>query len=157
MMPFYFLSRGGRGGGGKKIIITPNTLGFRPRSIMRKRSFPGGSYKDSIDKLVVLHVSYRGFYYIIMYHCHLLHCWWPAMGQVFTDHTCLDKQIKSRWSRLQILWDNMSNWKIKHFPLLKCWISQRMDVNGGPWAYTQNTQCGWKGKKRNKEKSTDVI
>lgn len=54
--------------------MTLNTLGFRPRSIMRKRSFPRGSYKDSIDKLVVLYVSYRGFYYIIMYQCHLLYC-----------------------------------------------------------------------------------
>lgn len=56
VMLFYFLN-----GGKKKIIITPNTLGFGPRSIMRKCSFPGGSYKESIDKLVVSHVSYRGF------------------------------------------------------------------------------------------------
>lgn len=59
------------------------------------------------------------FYYIIMYRCHLLHCWWPVMGQVFTDHTCLYKQIMSQWSRLQILWDNMSNWKIKHYSPFK--------------------------------------
>lgn len=59
------------------------------------------------------------FYYIIMYRCHLLHCWWPVIGQVFTDHTCLYKQIMSQRSRLQILWDNMSNWKIKHYSPFK--------------------------------------
>lgn len=32
---------------------------------MRKRWFPRGSYKDSIDKLVVLRVSCRGF---LLYH-----------------------------------------------------------------------------------------
>lgn len=45
---------------GQKFIIIPNTLGCRPKSIIRKHSFPWGSYKESIDKLVLLLVSCRG-------------------------------------------------------------------------------------------------
>lgn len=112
-----------------KILITPNTLGFRPKSIIRKCSFPRGPYKESIDKLVLLHVSYREsqrFYYIIMYRCHLLYCGRPVMGQVFTDHMCLYKQIMKQWYRLQILADNMSNWRTTL--LFKCLILQCMDL-----------------------------
>lgn len=112
-----------------KILITPNTLAFRPKSIIRKCSFPRGSYKESIDKLVLLHVSYREsqrFYYIIMYRCHLLYCGWPVIGQVFTDHMCLYKQIMKQWYRLQTLPDNMSNRRT--ILLLKCLILQCMDL-----------------------------
>lgn len=75
------------------------TKHIMPKSIIRKRSFPRGSYKESIDKLVLLLVSYREnqrFYYIIMYRCHLLYCWWPVMGQVSADHTYLYKQIMNQ-------------------------------------------------------------
>lgn len=79
------------------------------------RSFPRGSYKESIDKLVVLLVSYKResqrLYYIIMHHCHLLHCWWPLMGQVSTGHTCLYKQIK-------VL---TANTVVQYVPLYNAW------------------------------------
>lgn len=38
-----------------------NTLGFRPKSIIRKCSVPRDPHKESIDKLVVQLVSCRGF------------------------------------------------------------------------------------------------
>lgn len=82
------------------------------------------------------------FYYIIMYLCHLLYCWWPVMGQVFTDHTCLYKQIMNQWYRLQILWDNMSDGKIKHYSSFKVFDITVYGFNVSSCKCIQGEQCG---------------
>lgn len=84
------------------------------------------------------------FYYIIMYRCHLLYCWWPVMGQVFADHTCLYKQIMNQKHRLQIQWDNMSNRKKDKniILLLKCLILKWFRV-GLCKCRVDNVAAGW--------------
>lgn len=96
-----------------KFTLTPNTFGFMSKSIIRKCSFlPRASYKESIDKLVVLLVSYTE---VLWYHYVSLPSAVLLMGQVSADHTCLYKQMIDEIYTLQILWDNMSNGRIKHY------------------------------------------
>lgn len=86
------------------------------------------------------------FYYMVIYHCHLLCCWWPARGQVSADHTCLYKPIINRQHRLQILWDNMSNRNIKHYSafkmfetLSKYWTACKTTPLGQRWIKYRST------------------